>query len=115
MLKRASGNTELEILNAIGELDENSSACPDDVPVMFVIKTKEALAYPLKILLRKSLDEGIIPDVHKLANITPIHKGGANKNISWFSFKPLSIFPVKLICILREIKQLLMWELSVNV
>ena len=69
--------TELLIKNAIGELNENSSAGPDDVPALFLIKTKDSLAFPLKILLRKSLDEGIIPDIHKLANITPIHKGGA--------------------------------------
>lgn len=81
--------TEIEILNAIGELDENSSAGPDDIPAIFLIKTKEALAYPLKILLRKSLDEGIIPDVHKLANITPIHKGGAKTKPE--QYRPVSL------------------------
>ena len=81
--------TELEMQNAIGELNENSSAGPDDVPALFLIKTKESIALPLKILLRKSLDEGIIPDIHKLANITPIHKGGAKTKPE--QYRPISL------------------------
>ena len=56
---------------------------------MFLIKTREALALPLKILLRKSLDEGKIPEVHKLANITPIHKGGAKTKPE--QYRPVSL------------------------
>ena len=68
--------TEKDIIDAINEVDENSSAGPEEVPAVFLKKTKEAIAKPLKILFRKSLDEGVIPDIFKLANITPIHKGG---------------------------------------
>ena len=81
--------TELEIQNAIGELKENSSAGPDDIPALFLRKTRESIALPLKILLRKSLDEGIIPDVYKLANITPIHKGGAKTKPE--QYRPISL------------------------
>ena len=81
--------TELLIKNAIGELNENSSAGPDDVPALLLIKTKDSLAFPLKILLRKSLDEGIIPDTYKLANITPIHKGGAKTKPE--QYRPVSL------------------------
>ena len=69
--------TEKDIIDAINEVDENSSARPEEVPAVFLKKPKEAIAKPLKNLFRKSLDEGVIPDIFKLANITPIHKGGA--------------------------------------
>ena len=80
---------ELDIQNAISEMDENSSAGPDDIPALFLIKTKETIACPLKYLLRKSLDEGIIPDVFKMANITPIHKGGAKTKPE--RYRPVSL------------------------
>ena len=40
---------------------------------------KEALALPLSLMLIKSIDEGKIPDIVKLAYMTPIHKGGTVK------------------------------------
>ncbi|CAL4233246.1 unnamed protein product, partial [Meganyctiphanes norvegica] len=36
-----------------------------------------SIATPLKLILRKSLHEGKIPDLFKLAYVTPIHKGGS--------------------------------------
>ena len=81
--------TESAILDAIGELNANSAAGPDDIPALFIIKTKESLALPLRILLRKSLDEGDIPDILKLANITPIHKGGSKTKPE--QYRPVSL------------------------
>ena len=81
--------TEQDIIDAINDVDENSSAGPEEVPAVFLKKTKEAIAKPLKILLRKSLDEGVIPDIFKLANITPIHKGGAKTKPE--QYRPVSL------------------------
>ena len=80
---------EISIKNAIGEIDENSSAGPDDIPALFLLKTKETISKPLKIILRKSLDEGFIPDSYKLANITPIHKGGSKAEPE--QYRPVSL------------------------
>ena len=68
--------TEKDINDAINELDENSAAGPDGIPAKLLKKVKEAISLPLAMMLRKSIDEGMIPDVLKLAYITPIHKGG---------------------------------------
>ena len=65
------------IKDAIDELDKNSAVGPDGIPAMFLIKTKEAIAEPLAKMLRKSLDEGKIPDILKMAYVSPIHKGGS--------------------------------------
>ena len=80
---------EDDITEAIGKMKMNSAAGPDGIPAIFLIKTKYSIAAPLKIILRKSLDEGKIPDIFKLAYVTPIHKGGSK-------LKPEQYRPVSL-------------------
>merc|ERR1712236_3546 len=60
-------------------LDEHGAAGPDGVPAILLKKVKEALALPLSLMLRKSIDEGKILDILKLAYVTPIHKGGSRQ------------------------------------
>ena len=81
--------TEEEIIQAINDLDENSAAGPDGVPAILLKKVKEALALPLSIMLRKSIDEGKIPDILKLAYVTPIHKGGSRQKPE--QYRPVSL------------------------
>merc|ERR1712243_65277 len=78
-----------EIEEAIKEIDENSSAGPDGIPALFLKKTKESISKPLSILLRKSLDEGKIPNIYKLAYITPIHQGGSKQDPA--QYRPVSL------------------------
>merc|ERR1712240_719605 len=62
--------SEEDISKAIGMLKKNSTAGPDGVPAIFLINTKDYIKLPLKILLRKSLDEGKVPEVFKLAYVS---------------------------------------------
>ena len=78
-----------DIEEAIKDIDENSSAGPDGIPALFLKKTKESISKPLSILLRKSLDEGKIPNIYKLAYITPIHKGGSKQDPA--QYRPVSL------------------------
>ncbi|CAL4228331.1 unnamed protein product [Meganyctiphanes norvegica] len=80
---------EGDIINAIGGLKNNSAAGPDGIPAKFLISTKNAIATPLSIIMRKSMDEGKIPDIFKLAYVAPIHKGGSK-------LKPEQYRPVSL-------------------
>merc|ERR1711989_103155 len=59
------------------------------VPAVFLINTKEYIKLPLKIMLRKSIDEGKISDVFKLAYVTPLHKGGSKMNPA--KYGPISL------------------------
>merc|ERR1712215_163321 len=54
-----------------------------------VKKVKEALALPLSLMLRKSIDEGKIPDILKLAYVMPIHKGGSRQKLE--QYRPVSL------------------------
>merc|ERR1712066_815953 len=81
--------TEEEILKAINDLEENSSTGPDGVSAILLKKVKEALAQPLALMLRKSIDKGKIPDIFKLAYVTPIHKGGSRQKPE--QYRPVSL------------------------
>ena len=78
-----------DIQNAIRNMDPNSTPGPDGIPAKFLIQTKEIISVPLGIIMRKSMDEGNIPDILKLAYVTPIHKGGSK-------LKPENYRPVSL-------------------
>merc|ERR1711874_819245 len=81
--------TEDKISNAIDKLKRNSVAGPDGIPAVFIINTRDCIKILLRISLRKSLDEGNIPEIFKLAYITPIHKGGSKMNPA--NYRPISL------------------------
>ena len=80
---------EKDIKDAIDSMDENSSAGPDGVPAYILKKLRDYLAKPLKLIFRKSLDEGKLPEMFKMAYITPIHKGGSRKKPG--NYRPVSL------------------------
>merc|ERR1712105_286242 len=81
--------TEEDIKKAIDDIDENSAAGPDGIPALLLKKIREEIALPLALILRKSIDEGKIPDIFKLAYVTPIHKGGSRHKPE--QYRPVSL------------------------
>ena len=77
------------IEDAIDELDENSSAGPDGVPAIFLKRAKAAISKPLALLLGKSIDNEKIPEIFKMAYVTPIHKGGSRQKPE--QYRPVSL------------------------
>ena len=82
---------ESNIVDAIKRLKENSAPGPDEIPSIFMIKTSKELAKPMTIILRKSIDRCEIPDIYKMANITPIHKGGKKCKYNPENYRPVSL------------------------
>ena len=78
-----------DIANAINKLKKNSAAGPDVILAILLINTRDSIKLPLQIILRKSMDEGEIHDVFKLAYITPIHKRGSRMN--QVKYRPVSL------------------------
>ena len=68
--------TTEDIEKAISKLKDNAAAGPDSWSARFLKKCKTSISFPLYILWRKSLDTGKIPAKLKMANITPLFKGG---------------------------------------
>ena len=65
-----------DIVTAIDEIPRTSAAGPDKFPVLLLKNCKYALAKPLHMIWRQSMDAGEIPPFLKTANIVPVHKGG---------------------------------------
>ena len=80
---------EYDIVEAINKLNKNSAAGPDGIPSIFLINTKEYLKKPLKLIMRKSIDDGVVPDVFKLVYIAPVYKRGSKLNPA--NFRPVSL------------------------
>ena len=82
------------------------------VPTVLLLNTKECIKLPLKILLRKSLDEGKVPEVFKLAYVTPLHKGGSKMNPA--NYRPVSLTSHIMKVFERVIKMHLLKHLQEN-
>lgn len=66
--------TESNIITAIHQLKGNSASGSDGIPAIFLIKTKITIAKLMMLLLRQSLDNSSMTEVHKRAYVLPIHK-----------------------------------------
>ena len=104
--------TRKKVEDAIDDLDENSTAGPDGIPAIFLKKTKKAISKPLALLLRKSIDEGVIYELFKMAYVTPIHKGGSRQKPE--QYRPVSLTSHIMKIFERVIKKEIMKHLTEN-
>lgn len=68
---------EEEVINAINEIKENSTAGPDQLPAILLKICEHSLATPITAIWRKSIEVGDIPTKFKEGLITPIFKSGS--------------------------------------
>jgi len=90
----------------LSKLRGNKSVGPDGFSGEFLYMLRSSLSYPLWLIFRKSLDEGIYPDLFKLSAVTPVLKSGDSSNVT--NYRPISLSShiVKLFdsLVLRSIK-----------
>ena len=67
---------------------------------------------PLQIIMRKSIDEGVIPSILKLAHVAPIHKGGSRLKPE--NYRPVSLTSHIMKIFERIVKERLMEHLKKN-
>ena len=82
--------TYMDVREAIDKLSVNAAAGPDGVPAILLKKCKDVWSHPLACLWQKSLLTGEIPDIFKLAFITPIYKAGSSR-ASPENYRPVSL------------------------
>ena len=58
------------------------------VPRLLIL-IKDEISYPLTVLFKKSLAQGVVPEDWKRASVSPIYKKG-NKNIAE-NYRPVSL------------------------
>ena len=69
-----SPNDPTEILNTINSLKAKQSTGPDNISSYLIKKKKTPLSSPISLLINKSLEDGVVPDVFKTAKVIPIYK-----------------------------------------
>jgi hypothetical protein len=70
-------------------LNPNKSAGPDQIPSKVLKEAGEELARPLTEIFNKSLEEQIVPEEWKKAQITPIYKKGDKREPG--NYRPVSL------------------------
>ena len=84
-----------DIRKLLTKLKSGKAAGPDDIPTILLTETAEALALPISIIFRKSLDEGRVPNMWKQAKV--FKKGNRT---SANNYRPVSL--TCLLCKLME-------------
>ncbi len=79
-----------EIQEIVSHLKNKNSSGIDKISSN-LIKQLPSLAFPLSILINKSLQEGIMPDILKIAKVQPIYKSNGKHLIT--NYRPISILP----------------------
>lgn len=90
--------TTEDVAAAISQLKPGASPGPDGIPPFLLKACAAALSSPLADLYNYSFSRALIPDVWKLAHVTPVHKGTGKPLNSLESYRPIS-----LTCILCKI------------
>jgi len=73
-------------------IKETKSPGPDDIYPRILKECHDILATPLAIIFNKSLDEGVVVEDWKIANVTPIFKKGSVSKVE--NYRPISLTSV---------------------
>ena len=103
----------MDVREAIDQLSANASAGPDGMPAILLKEARDNLSEPITLLWTKSLETGEIPDIFKLAFITPVLKPGATKSET-ASYRPVSLTSHLVKTFERVLKKILQNHLEVT-
>jgi hypothetical protein len=95
----------IDIEVRLSKLDGNKSTGPDGIHPFVLKRCALSLSYPICLLCIKSLESGGVPDVWKVANITPVFKSG-NK-LQPTNYRGISLTPV-------PSKLIMLWLIYLN-
>ena len=81
---------EDDIRKLLKKLDKNKSMGPDEISPKLLLLIADSLVKPSYLIFRKSLDEGVLSQDWKEANITPIYKNKGSKHHTT-NYRPVSL------------------------
>ena len=84
--------TEEEISKIISNLNVKKATGPNSVPIFVLKDNKNILSSPISQLINQSFDEGMFPDLCKIAEVIPVHKKGDSTTAS--NYRPISLLSV---------------------
>ena len=86
---RRSWITTAKVKRKIKELKPHSAAGPDGISPRLLQSCVEEISPVLAMIYRKSLDQGIVPEEWKQANVVPIFKKGSKSKPGNYRQSPL--------------------------
>jgi len=81
--------TETDILKKFIKIRDDKAPGADDIMPRMIHNIRDEICRPLWIIFRKSLDQGIVPEDWRRANISPLFKNG-NRNRAE-NYRPVSL------------------------
>ena len=90
------------------KLRVDSAGGPDNIPPIFLRELADVLCFPLSLLFEKSFASGQLPNIWRMANVTPIPKS-ANS-----SSKPTDYRPISLTCIVVKVMEAIVRDRLTN-
>ena len=84
--------TNDEISKLISEIEAKKATGPDGISAYLVKISLEVLAPKLTMIFNKCIKESTFPNLLKIAEIIPLHKGGEKTNST--NYRPISLLPI---------------------
>jgi hypothetical protein len=76
---------------ALNSLKNTNSIGSDGISARLLLNCQDSIVYPLYLIFRLSLDEGVFPAAWKTYSVTPVFKSGDPSLVS--NYRPISILP----------------------
>ena len=84
---------EWDVLRCLRSLKvKNKAAGLDNIPARLLKDAEMELAPSITYLVNKSISDGIVPDLWKVARVTPLHKSDDKLQVE--NYRPISVLPV---------------------
>ena len=100
------------VAKLIDRLKPSKSQGPDDIHPKLIKECKTSIVTPLTIIFKKSLQESVLPDIWKEANVTSIYKKGDRTKPE--NYRPISLTSVPCKLMERIIRDQIVEHMSRN-
>lgn len=81
--------TPEDVRKLLLKINPNKAMGPDDIHPRVLKELADCIYFPLFCIFRMSLDSGVVPEMWKLANVTPIFKKG--DKLTTENYRPVSL------------------------
>jgi len=78
-----------QVMKQLDRLRSDKASGPDDLSPRVLKEVKEEICEPLTIILQRSINEGMVPDDWRQANVSPIYKKGGKAQTA--KYRPVSL------------------------
>ena len=85
-----------DVEEVLKKVSANKATGPDGLDAILFKRCAEHLKFPLFLIFRKSLDTGIVPELWRQSEISPIHKKGPNNMVE--NYRPVNLTQISCKC-----------------